>query len=236
MRGWLSLLLCLVSCQTVVREVTTGQPLVIQNVYANPTYPHHELFQVLLFPLQNPLNDEWVHFHRHRLTKRVLSNFGKFHYFSLQYDPQFILPSEEILNLHHYDVHRMKLGAIGDQYHVQAVLIMSILDFSPFPPMHLQLHALLLDANMGERIWECKQTFDLRDTEVINRMRLWWNTRRSGGLEKESFTASLIEPNVFVDFVFYILAKSYGEVRIENARLLEKAREEWEDSIAKRGS
>ena len=84
----------------------------------------------------------------------------------------------------------------------------------------------MIDAETGERIWSVDDVFDTEDANVVNAMRIWWNSRIAGGDSIEHFEASMVSPGFFMNFVLYELAKSYAETRIKNVQAIadEKAR------------
>ena len=79
--------------------------------------------------------------------------------------------------------------------------------------MHITVRASLFDANRGDRIWSIDQVFDASDANVFNAIRLWWNDRKAGGTEIR-FEDRIVESTLFLDYVFYSVAESYGRSRI----------------------
>ncbi len=218
--------LALSGCAKVQREIPTGEPMAVNNVYANPGYDHSDIRNVLLMPLDNFMEHDSVEFHRDMLTTSLVRNFGKFNYFNIFYDRHFAATSGRVIDLDTGTLDRMKLGEVGITYHAEGVLQVSVDEFHPYPPMRLKLKAYLYDSNSGDRVWAFDHVFDTDDAEVVNAMRYWWNTRIAGGDVRNHFEVGRIRPTLFANFVFYTLANSYGEARLNNFEVVQELREE----------
>jgi hypothetical protein len=229
MRPLLSLLLAsllLSGCHRVQREVPTGIPMAIDNVFAEPGYDHAKVRNVLLLPLDNFMEHDTVEFHRNELTNSLLRNFGKFNYFNIFYDRNFSSTSDRVIDLDTNRLDRMKLGEIGLTYQSQALLQVSIDELQVHPPMRMKVKATLYDTNSGKRIWAFDHVFDTDDAEVVNKMRLWWNGRIAGGDIKNRFEVARVRPSIFTNFVFYTMANSYGAARLSNYQVVQELKEE----------
>lgn len=213
-------LVVLVGCSHPQTQRLTGYPMVIDNVYSNPSYDHSCILNVLVLPMDNPLESSEVALHYENLLMALIRNLGKFNYFNVHTDPYFDERSGPIVNLDTGYVDRVKLGEVGRYYNSQAVLKLSITDFQAYPPMRMKVKALLLDADTGERIWAFDHTFDMDDASVVNGLRSWYNERMAGADEKSRFEVSSIRPSVFSNFIFYTLARSYERARVKNMRAI----------------
>jgi hypothetical protein len=221
----LVLLMGLIACHPYEKQVPTGSPISIQNVYANPSYDHGRILNVLVLPIDNPLNNTEVFRHQHDLAEGILRNFGKFHYFNLQYQEEAPIGLKQAVDLNTGRIDRLKIGTLGKEYNSQAVLQICITEYRPFAPMRMNVKAVLIDTNTGEKIWAADQVFDADDAVIVNGMRYWWNERKAGGDDQNRFSASSLYPTFFNDFIFYSLAESYQLARISNALALQKQQE-----------
>ncbi len=223
-------------CNAYKKQIVTGKGVRVENVYANPYYDHSQVLNVLLLPVENTMNYRDVEEHRTLLTQSLLRNFSRFHYFHLQYDPDYPSTRKSIIDLNTGSIDRVKMGAIGKEYNADAFLKMNITEYRPFFPMLLKVKAVLVDANTGERIWSADQIFDVDEAEIYNSMRLWWNTRMAGGDASNRFNLNKLRPGFFANFVFYRIAESYGKAREENVAVIEsykKTEEKMQRSIDK---
>jgi TolB-like protein len=223
--SFLLLGLCLTGCHPVGREIPTGDAIAINNVFADPSFKHSEIQNVLLLPIDNFMELDTIEFHRNTLTTSVLRNFGKFNYFNVFYDRHFAATSGRIIDLDAARLDRTQLGEVGVTYGVQALLQLSIDEFQAYPPMRMKVKATLYNANTGERFWAFDHVFDTDDAEVVNSMRLWWNGRIAGGDIKNRFEVSRVRPTLFANYVFYTMAQSYGDARMTNLHVVEELRE-----------
>ncbi len=219
-------------CHPYKKEVPTGSPLVIDSVYSNPSYDHSALLNVYCLPVENRLQNPHVLRHQRQLVQALLRNFGKFHYFNLQFDPGYVADAERLVDLDSGRINRAGIGIIGQEFNAQAVLKVSISEYRPFFPMVLKMKAALIDTNSGETIWKFDEVFDADDTEVVNGMRYWWNTHMAGGDEVNRFSLSKLRPGFFMNYVFSSMAESYGRARNDNVRLIK--REERNEERKKR--
>lgn len=213
------------SCRPCVEARPTGCPIVLNNVYTNPDYPHDQVVNVLLLPIDDPMCNADLSFHKDEIIQAVLRNFGKMHYFNLQYDHHFHDISSDFMSLSTGYVDRLKLGALGCEYNVQAVLVISVVDYRPYPPMQMHVKAMLLDVASSEQLWGFDHVFDFDDANVVNDMRIWWNSHIMGGdTLRNRFDLALVRPSMFQNYVFYRVARSYGESRENDAHLAEMER------------
>jgi hypothetical protein len=187
-------------------------------------YPHKRALNCLILPIANPLASRDVELHRQHLVDSALSNFGKFGYFNLQYDPAFFETSGPVIDLNTGFVDRAKLGALGVEYNADAVLQVAVTEFRPYPPMRMQVKAILVDTNTGERLWHFDHVFDTDDTDVVNLMRVWWNDRMAGGNPENRFDFDRLRPSVLASFVFYTMAQTYGDMRWDNVATIDNLR------------
>jgi hypothetical protein len=234
--GMTIFLLISVGCTRYAKEVPTGAPMRVDNVYANPYYDHSKLLNVLILPVDNFMERDELEFHRSQLTTAILRNWGKFNYFNVQFDPHYMETAGRIVDVDTGRLDRSKLGEVGRTYGAHAVLQISIDEFRPFPPMRMKVKAVLLDANTGERAWSFDHTFDSDDAEVVNALRYWWNTRMAGGDPRNRFEVSRVRPSVFANFVFYTMARSYGEKRVRNVEVIAEEKERMDKEISEPGS
>lgn len=219
--GMLLCALLFSSCASHLRETTTGCYLRTSNTYAHPSYPHGKVLNVLLLPVDNPLGSEYVELHREALVQAAVRNWGKFNYFNVQFDPHFHERAGRIVDVNTGFVDRAKLGIIGQDYNVDAILQVSVGEFRPYPPLRMQAKAIMLDANTGERLWAFDHTFDTEDSDVMNLMRIWWNDRIAGGKDCNRFKGDCQRPSVLSAFVFYAMAQCYGDMRLDNVATME---------------
>lgn len=227
--GALSVLI-LGGCTRYDKEIATGPPPPLHNVYANPTYDHSRLANVLLLPIDNFMVNESVEFHRKELTQSILRNFGKFNYFNISYDRYYPEKAGRLLNLVTGEMDRIQLGEVGQTYRAQGVLQVMIDEFRAYPPMRLKVKAALIDTNTGERVWEFDHVFDADDSQVVNGMRIWWNTRVAGGDPRNRFEIGSLRPTVFANYVFYEMAQTYGKARVKNQKVVEVCPEDEEEN------
>lgn len=205
-------------CKKSCYECPTGCPLLVKNVYANPTYPHEQVLNTLLLPLDNPMNIADFSMYNEDMVLEIVRSFGKEQYFSVQYDPEFDETDKTIVDLETGTLDRIRLGAVGEKYNSQAVLKVSINDYRPYPPMRMKVKAALIDTRSGERIWAFDQVFDADDADVINAMKLWWNSNIAGGdTRRNRFDLATVRPSFFNKFVFHTMARSYVVARVANA-------------------
>ncbi|MCB1135194.1 MAG: hypothetical protein KDK78_02895 [Chlamydiia bacterium] len=207
------------------REITSGPWMQTRNTYAHPAYPHRQVLNVLVLPVQNPQGSEDVELHRERLLQTAMNSFGKFGYFNLQYDPVFFDTSGPLMDLDTGFIDRNKLGAVGTEYNADAVLQISVREFRPYPPMRMTVKAMLVDTNTGERIWHFDHVFDTDDNDVVNLMRIWWNDRMAGGKPENRFEFDRLRPSVLSSFVFYTMAQTYGDMRWDNVATIRALKE-----------
>ena len=226
-----SIILFFSSCHPYEKQVTTGDPLVLDNAYANPAYPHSKLTNVLLLPLENPLNNKHIDHYNKLITLSVLRNFGKFNYFNIQFQEAPELAEKNIVDLQTNTYDRALLGAIGKEYNAQGILKISLLDFSPYPPMNAKAKAVLFDAETGEEVWSFDQVFDAEDVDTMNSLRMWWNVRKAGGHPHQRFENSLVRPSLFIDYFSYQISQSYNSSRENNVKTLQALKDKNTASI-----
>lgn len=220
-RAAIAALALFLSCSHPHSQKLTGYPMVINNVYAHPSYDHSEMLNVLILPVDNPLDSPSVSLHYENLLLSALRNFGKFNYFNVYHDPHFDHQSGPAINLDTGYLDRVKIGELGRQYNAEGLLKISVTDWRAFPPMRMKVKALLVDADTGERVWAFDHTFDMDDAAVVNALRSWYNYRMAGGDEKNRFEVSHLRPSVFSNFVFYTMARSYERERVKNIQAVE---------------
>jgi len=213
-------------------EVPSGYPLPVDNVYSNPQYQHSDILNVLLLPLDNPMDIEDFDLHHDEMVLAILRGFGKAHYFNLHYDPRYDETAGRVMDLETGMIDRVKLGAIGEEYNSQAVLKISVNDLRTFPPMRIKVKAALIDTETGERIWAFDHVFDADDANVINAMKLWWNSNIAGGdVKRNRFDLATLRPSFFMKFVFHSMVRSYVQERVENEKSIQRLIDEqtaWE--------
>ena len=204
-------------CSGKSLEKPTGCPISVDNVYSNPGYRHSGLLNVLLLPLDNPMCIENFDMHHEEMVLAILRSFGKEHYFNLHHDPHFDETACNVIDMETGMYDRVKLGAIGEEYNSQAVLKVSVNDFRAYPPMRMKVKAVLIDTSTAERIWAFDHVFDADDANVINAMKLWWNSDIAGGdTNRNRFSLATVRPSFFSKFVFHSMARSYDVARVEN--------------------
>ena len=211
-------LLGLTACNTYVKQVPTGTPLSLNNVYTNPSYNYDTLVNVLLLPINNPLSQEGVQDNSELIALAILRNFKQFHYFNIQFATEDKLRKQSVIDLQKSEINRTLMGELGQEYNAQAILQISVTDMEIYPPMRLALQAILVDASTGERIWQTSQVFDASNADVYNGMRYWWNTHVAGANPFNRFDFDRLRPNTFFDYVFYTIANSYGSSRVDNIK------------------
>lgn len=216
MRLWsLLLVVCALSgCRAYDKQILTGSPMTIDNVYAKPGYDHTGILNLLLLPVNNPHELRDVERHHEDLVASVLRNFGKFNYFNVYYDHNHREVAGPVMDLSTGRINRTLLGEIGQHYGAQAVMQIDIEEFRPFAPMRMKVRGTIIDTNTGERIWQFHHVFDSDDADVVNSMRIWWNTRAAGGDSRSRFELGQVRPSVFSNFVFYLMARSYERTRV----------------------
>lgn len=210
------ILLGITACNPYSKEIPTGRPLKIDNVYTNPSYDYTQLVNVLLLPIGNPLENTSVQSHKQTLVNEIIRNFSKFHYFNIQYDTKNNIVPGSIVNLSTDSVNKAALGALGEKYHAQGILKIDVVELQVFAPMRIHVKASLLDSNKGDLLWAIDQVFDADDAEVMNGLRMWWNTRMAGGDDYNRFEIKKITPSFFLNYVFYSVADSFGRSRVKN--------------------
>jgi hypothetical protein len=214
--GLATALALLPSCRPYTKEVPSGRPLQLQQVYANPSYDYTKLARVALLPLENPRSERSIFIHQNQLELKLLSNFSKRGDIDLYpVDPEKVSEAQ-VISLEANRIDRFLTGNIGNEFNAQGILYVSCVHFHPYPPMQMHLKALMVDTQTGERIWSVDQVFDQNDANVINGMRHWWNGQRAGGLSVERFEVSSISTNSFADYCFFCLANSFTNERIKN--------------------
>ncbi len=217
-------------CTTYKKQIPTGSPMAVDNVFAKPGYDHSKILSLLLLPVNNPRHIPEVDRFHDELVDSVLRNFGKFNYFSLQTVPhprEFYPP---VVDTYSGRIDRARLGEIGQTYGAQAVLQIDVEEYRPFAPMRLQVRGTIVDASSGERVWQFHHTFDSDDADVINSMRIWWNSRVAGGDERSAwFELGQVRPSVYSNFVFYTMARSYERSRVMNIEAIEAERDEQDE-------
>lgn len=217
------LLAVLSACHPFKKEIPTGSPFKLDNVYASPTYDHGKIVKALMLPIDNPRADDGVVRYEKEFISASLKNFGKFNYFFLQYDQDFskIAQANDAIDVKTGKFHRMKLGEIAREYQAQALIKVSVSEFRPFFPMFIKVKASMIDVQTGEVVWVIDQVFDASDADIVNGMRMWWNSTKAGGNDSLRFNSALNRPSAFLDYVFYSLAKSYGDVRARNLEAID---------------
>lgn len=211
-----TLLLSLSSCGSYRRQAITGQPITIDNAYADPSYDHSHIVNVLVLPIDNPLNNKEQVFHQKEILLSLMRGWGKFNYFNLQYDPSYPSGAGRLINLDTGFIDRVSLGEVGRSYGVQAVLKTAISDYRPYAPMRMKVKAWLVDCEHGTRVWAFDHVFDTDDSNVVNGLRVWWNQQMAGGDAQTRFAVSKLRPTIFSNFVFHTMAYSYERSRILN--------------------
>ena len=214
------LMLGLAGCHPHKKEIPTGSPIQLTNIYSSPAYDYSHLVNVLVLPVANPVADAYVKQKKSDLLLSLLRNFGKFNYFALQTDPDLTIKTLDFADIETGQIDRFRLGAIGAARNAQAVLVVSVGEYRPFSPMRMSVKAALTDARTGEKIWACDQIFDASDANVVNGMRYWWNTQQSGGLSSNRFELNQFHPTFFTDFVFFSIAQSYATSRVHNVEAI----------------
>jgi hypothetical protein len=204
------------SCNSYKKQIPTGDPLVLKNVYTSPEYNYDPLVNVLLLPINNPLDNNEIKNYEKKLVLSTLRSFKKFHYFNIQYANDERLKKQGVINLQTEEINKAILGGLGEEYNAQAILQISIVDIEIHSPMRLAIQALLVDAHTGERIWQVEQVFDTTNANVYNGMRYWWNTHLAGANQFDRFEFDHLRPNIFFDYVFFTLAETYGSSRTRN--------------------
>lgn len=223
-------LIVLTSCGSYRREQVTGHPIAIDNAYADPSYDHSRIVNVLVLPVDNPLGEIEFDRHSENLLLAMLRNWGKFNYFNIQYDPEYPSVAGRLVDLDTGFIDRVKLGEVGRRYGAQAVLKISVMDYRPFSPMRMKVKGWLVDCELGTRIWAFDHVFDADDADVVNGLRLWWNRRMAGGDVQTRFSVSKLRPSVFANFVFHTMAYSYERSRILNAEAVaDESAAEWQE-------
>ncbi len=214
-------------CHPYKKQIPTGEPKRIQNAYSSPKYDHTHLLNVLVLPVDNPMRLNAVEMQEKEILLSVVRNMGKFNYFNLQTLDEDQLAPGTIIDLEAGEVNRLKLGELGKDHNAQAVLKVSVQDYQTFAPLRIKIKAALVDSQTGERIWAIDEVFDSQDAEVINGMRIWWNTRISAGGSNTNydFLANHISPGFFLNYVLYEVAQSYSEMRIANMKAVAQERE-----------
>lgn len=203
-------------CRPYEKEIPTGKPLAMDKVYTHTSYDFAQIKRVLLLPIHNLREQTTVSMHRDKLELLLLSNFAKIGLLEVEVMPYSDISSHKVVNLTKNEIDRALIGAISQEYHVDAVMHMSILNFNPFPSMQLHIRAVLLDSQTGQTVWSLEQVFDQNDANMINGMRYWWNKKRAGGFETERFAVSSINPQAFVDYCYYEMANTLAAQRIKN--------------------
>lgn len=216
------------SCSTQKRVLPTGAPLCVENSFSCPGYDHSQILNVLVLPIQNSMLSENIAIKEKDFVLDLMRNFGKFGYFNLQFDQFYDETSEPVIDINRGEVDRSWLGAIGQEYNVQAVMQVSIDEYQAFAPMKMKVRAVMVDTNSGERVWGFDQVFDGDDADMMNLLRLWWNCRMAGGDERNNFEMATIRPSIFSNFVFYEMAESYGRARLENVGAVKEEEEYYE--------
>ena len=230
------LALSFAACTRYSKEITTGQTLQMDNVYANPAYAHGEVLNVLVLPFDNPLDSSDVERYDDELVLSLLRNLGKFHYFNVQYDSDYEDRAGPVINVDTGEVNRVRLGAVGELYQAQAVLKVAISDYQIYPPMRMRIKGIMVDTSTGDRIWQFDQTFDADDTNVVNSMRKWWNTHRAGSDQENRFEVSKVRRSFFSNYAFYSLSETYGRERVRSVASIEEQKnidEQTDASIRK---
>jgi len=210
------------SCQFYSKEIPTGFPIKLENVYINTQYDHASIANVLILPVANPWLNKQVDRYKIDIAQSIARNFGKFQYFNTYYPTDIASSIKNVIDVDIGTFNRIQMGELGQQFHAQVVLQVSLSDFKTYPPMKSHVKALLIDVNTGEKIWSVDQVFDTSDAKIINGMRIWWNTYRAGGAPQERFDANLQSPRFFIDFVFHSIAQSYGDARIKETNSIKK--------------
>lgn len=212
------------SCQFSNKEFLTGFPMTMDSNYADPGYPHEDVLNVLVLPLENSMESDFVSRYSHDIVLSALRNFGKFNYFNVHYDAEFFETAGPLLDMETGYIDRIALGETGRVYNSDAVLRISIAEYRPFPPMRMKIKAWLVDTQTAERVWAFDHVFDMDDTAVVNAFKLWWNREIEGGDHMNRYSVSRVRPSMFHNFVFHSMAKSYEQSRIHNARAVAQMR------------
>lgn len=197
----------------------------VDNVFTDPTFEHGQVVNVLLLPIDDPYGVQDMELHYRNITNSVLQEFGKYNYFQIQRAPDIYTRVGPFIDLHTGQVDRVVLGTVGNEYNVDAVMMVSIEDFRAYPPMRMRLKAALIDTQTGVRIWAFDHTFDTDDADVINGMRVWWNAYVAGGDRRNRFHLATVRPTLFTNYVFHTVARSYGISRVENAKAIQRIKE-----------
>ncbi len=212
------ILLTLAGCHPYTKQIPTGPAFKADNVYTNPSYDYKKLTNVTLLPVVNPLDNRMVNLYHKMLATTTLRNFTKFKYFNIHFDPDTKVKTDTLINLDTNQIDRAAIGALGDKLNTQAMLQLTVTDLQVFPPMHISVKAALIDVENGERIWAFDSVFDTEDANVMNALRMWWNTHMAGGDHFNRFDIQKLNPSFFLNYVFYTMAESFGESRIKDVK------------------
>ncbi|SCA63890.1 hypothetical protein SCG7109_BK_00060 [Chlamydiales bacterium SCGC AG-110-M15] len=229
-------------CHPHMKIIPSGSSVNLDNVYANPSYDHAQINNVLLLPIANPDDNHFVKEHNDRLRQSFIKNMAKFNYFYIQYDRDLENQREKVVDMESGSYDRLRLGVLGNAYNAQGILALSISEYRPFFPMTMRIRGTLFDANTGERIWSFDQVFDTDDATVENSMRVWWNSRMAGGDQFNRYELNKLRPSFFMNFVFHTMADTYGNSRVghietiaeeikENKKKMEKIEDMQEDAF-----
>ncbi|MDF2550143.1 MAG: hypothetical protein K0S07_1210 [Chlamydiales bacterium] len=185
------------------------QDLYVASSYTNFQYPIQNLKNVLLLPIDNPLQDPAIEMHREEISLSLLRNFSKKHLFNLQFDAKLAIPKGPVVNLDTHAVDRFQLGAIGENYHADAALQVSIIDYLPYAPMRMKVKAMLVDTKTSETIWAFDHVFDTDQSATLLLLEDWWKSEMKKGDRRNHFDLATVRPSLFASFVFDCVAKSF---------------------------
>ena len=69
-------LVTLLGCNPYDKQIPTREPIVIDNVYADPLYDFSQIVNVLIMPIDNPNQQYNVSDSEELLASAILKNFG----------------------------------------------------------------------------------------------------------------------------------------------------------------
>ena len=229
----LSIIFLAGGCHPHKKQIPTGKAIEINNVFAHPSYHHDAITRVFLLPIENSFQSDNVELQRHNIAQSIMRNFAKFHYFSLSYDKTLSPETPSIVDLTKNNFDRVSIGALAKARNAQAIMAISVAEYRPFFPMLLHVKGSLIDAQTGQRIWEFAHVFDGNDSNIVNGMRIWWNSNMAGGSKSNRFDLNRLRPEFFMNYVFHTMAESYSSARIANVETIENIKAEQEKQALK---
>lgn len=201
-------LLLLSACAVSEKEVATGPGLEVRNLYSNAAFDYRQIKNVLLLPIDNPMQDKQVALYEESLVRSVIRSFSQEGFFNLNYDRSISKLQHPILDLDTSQMDHLRAGELGRQRNADALLQISVVELRSFLPMRLHVKAALVETQTAQRIWSFDQVFDAAESSVVNGMREWYNSHRAGGREGTDFQMALGQPTEFMNYAFSTLTKS----------------------------